>query len=298
MRAATASENQQRARPPDAAPGHFHYVFSLRPVGSAHAPCSGVLSRPIGEVRRALTRLCPFADGVLAVVLAPSCVACGRPLSSPTLGIVCSACWQAVRPIPPPFCPVCGDPVGSWRAAPDRCPECRLRRPHIASGRTVGPYDGPLRSILHAFKYERRRSLAVPLRRLMRERGAAVLTGADCVVPVPLHWRRRWRRGFNQALELSRDLGLPVLRALRRHRNTRTQTDLPADARHRNVRNAFLMRRAVPVEGLRVVLVDDVSTTGATLEACAGALMAAGAAEVRTLTAARVVTRRPSARPR
>jgi ComF family protein len=131
----------------------------------------------------------------------------------------------------------------------------------------------------------------------MRERGAAVLAGADCVVPVPLHWQRRWRRGFNQALELSHDLGLPVRRALRRHRNTRTQTDLPADARHRNVRSAFVMRRAVPVEGLRVVLVDDVSTTGATLEACASALMAAGAAEVRTLTAARVVTRRPAARP-
>jgi ComF family protein len=148
------------------------------------------------------------------------------------------------------------------------------------------------------FKYDGRRSLAAPLRRLMQERGAAVLAGADCVVPVPLHWRRRWRRGFNQALELSHGLGLPVLRALRRHENTRTQTDLPASARQRNVRDAFAFRRRVPIAGRRVVLVDDVSTTGATLEACARVLMAAGAAEVRTLTAARVVTRQPAARQR
>jgi ComF family protein len=173
-----------------------------------------------------------------------------------------------------------------------------MKRSHIAAGRTVGLYDGPLRAILHAFKYDRRRSLAGPLRSLMRDRGAPVLAGADCVVPVPLHWRRRWRRGFNQAFELSRDLGVPVRRALRRRRHTRTQTDLPARERQRNVRDAFVARGNVPVAGLRVVLVDDVSTTGATLEACAKALMAAGAVEVRTLTAARVATRSPGARRR
>ena len=162
----------------------------------------------------------------------------------------------------------------------------------------MGNYDGPLRSILQAFKYDRRRSLAAPLGRLMRLRGAAVLADADCVVPVPLHWRRRWRRGFNQALDLARQLGVPVRCALRRRGNTRTQTDLPADARLRNVRDAFVATRRAGVSGLRLVLVDDVSTTGATLEACARVLMAAGAAEVRTLTAARVSTRPPAARRR
>jgi ComF family protein len=157
----------------------------------------------------------------------------------------------------------------------------------------VGTYEGSLRSILQAFKYDRRRSLAAPLGRLMRLRGADVLAGADCVVPVPLHWRRRWRRGFNQALDLACHLEMPVRSALVRHRNTRTQTDLPADARLRNVRDAFTVGRRVPVSGLRIVLVDDVSTTGATLEACALVLVAAGAAEVRTLTAARVSTRPP-----
>jgi len=162
----------------------------------------------------------------------------------------------------------------------------------------VGTYEGPLRSILQAFKYDRRRSLAAPLGRLMRLRGADVLVDADCVVPVPLHWRRRWRRGFNQSLDLARQLEIPVSCALVRHRHTRTQTDLPADARLRNVRNAFAIRRRAAVRGLRVVLVDDVSTTGATLEACALALIAAGAADVRTLTAARVPTRPPPAHRR
>ena len=193
------------------------------------------------------TVLRPVADGVLSILLAPVCAACRLPLQSPTLGIVCTACWDAVRPITPPFCPVCSDPLTSWRVSLERCAECRLKRPHIAAGRTVGAYDGPLRSILQAFKYDRRRSLAAPLGRLMRRGGAAVLADADCVVPVPLHWRRRWRRGFNQARELAHHLGLPVRCALRRSQNTRTQTDLPADARFRNVRNAFVAVRGCPV---------------------------------------------------
>jgi ComF family protein len=155
----------------------------------------------------------------------------------------------------------------------------------------VGAYEGSLRSILQAFKYDGRRSLAAPLGRLMQLRGADVLADADCVVPVPLHWRRRWRRGFNQALDLARHLDAPIQYPLVRRRDTRTQTDLPAAERLRNVRDAFVVSRRATISGLRVVLVDDVSTTGATLEACARVLVAAGAAEVRTLTAARVSTR-------
>jgi len=246
----------------------------------------------------AITALRPLADGALSILLAPVCAACRRPLTTPCLGVVCAGCWDAIRPIAPPFCPVCGDPLLSWRVSADRCSDCRLKRSHISAGRTVGIYDGPLRSILQAFKYERRRSLAAPLGRMMQLRGAGVLADADCVVPVPLHWRRRWRRGFNQALDLARQLDVPVRCVLRRWRNTRTQTDLPADARLRNVRDAFVVTRRTEISGLRIVLVDDVSTTGATLEACARVLVAAGAAEVRTLTAARVSTRPPDAHRR
>jgi len=161
----------------------------------------------------------------------------------------------------------------------------------IDRARAVGDYDGALRAILHAFKYEGRRSLAVPLASMMRHRGADVLAGAACVVPVPLHHSRQRHRGFNQAVDLARRLDLPVLHALRRVRATPTQTGLPAAQRHRNMRGAFALgRRGGAVGGSIVVLVDDVSTTGATLEACARTLKQAGVAEVRALTAARVVT--------
>jgi ComF family protein len=154
-------------------------------------------------------------------------------------------------------------------------------------------YDGPLREILHALKYGNRPSLAQPLARLMVAGAGDLLAGVDLVVPVPLHRQRRRARGFNQAEELARHLGLGWKDVLRRTRATPSQTDLPAAQRHANVRDAFALRRGRAVDGLTVLLVDDVSTTGATLEACAGVLRQAGAREVRALTAARVVSRSP-----
>jgi ComF family protein len=165
-------------------------------------------------------------------------------------------------------------------------------RPSLLSrSGAIGEYEGRLRDAIHALKYDGRRSLARPLGRLMRDCCSQVLDSADLIVPVPLHFRRQRVRGFNQADDLARPLGLPVSRALRRRRHTASQTDLPADARHRNVSNAFRLRWRADVAGRCIVLVDDVSTTGATLEACARVLLAHGAREVRALTAARVASR-------
>jgi ComF family protein len=147
-----------------------------------------------------------------------------------------------------------------------------------------------LRAIVHALKYDGRRSLARPLAALMLERGADLLAGADAVVPVPLHPSRRRERGFNQAADLARHMPLPSVFALRRVRSTAAQASLPASRRHANVRGAFeATAQAQHLQGLTIVLVDDVSTTGATLEACARALEGYGIREVRALTAARVV---------
>jgi ComF family protein len=241
-----------------------------------------------------------LVDGFLALVLAPACAACRHTLDSPVTDVVCDACWGSIRPLTPPFCAVCGDPLLSWRTRTpeDRCRRCLSMPTPISRGRALGDYDGALRSILHALKYDGRRSIAPALGALMRAHGQSVLAGADCAVPVPLHWRRRWGRGFNQAADLAAGLGLPVVHALRRNRPTRSQTDLPADARHANVRRAFRLTRRTAIAGACVVLVDDVRTTGATLEACARVLIEGGAREVRTLTAARVVTRQPGARRR
>lgn len=216
-----------------------------------------------------------LANSLLASLFEPPCAACARPLPNPLDGAVCEQCWAAIRTGAPLTERPRGHAVG-WACAVDH-------------------YEGRLRDIIHALKYERRRSIAKPLGGLMRESGAALLSGADLVVPVPLHPRRERDRGFNQADDLARHLGLPVRPLLQRVRFTTSQIELPADARHQNVRDAFRLDR-LPAPDSRlpavIVLVDDVSTTGATLEACARVLKAGGVKEVRALTAARVVTGR------
>lgn len=235
-----------------------------------------------------------LVDALLSVLIAAPCVACDRTLDQPTRGPVCPDCWGAILPLTPPFCDACGDPLPTWRAISlplARCPRCRRSTRHVDRARAVGRYDGTLRSIIHALKYEGRRSLAVPLARMMREHGADLLTWVDAVVPVPLHPSRQRARGFNQAADLARHLGIPVSPALRRVRATLSQAALPSARRHGNVRGAFAA--AGTARALRhrtVLLVDDVSTTGATLEACARVLKEEGVREVRALTAARVVS--------
>ena len=236
-------------------------------------------------------------DALLSVVFAPVCAACERPLEQPLGSAVCGACWASIRPIVPPFCERCGDALPSWRIVSldlARCARCR-RHPSgaVDRARAVGSYDGALRAVIHALKYDARRSLARPLAHLMRSRGASILDGAAAVVPVPLHAARHRQRGFNQAEDLARNLGLDMVAALRRFRPTAIQAELPASQRHSNVKNAFAATAGARVlAGRTVVLVDDVSTTGATLDACAAALKGVGVAEVRALTAARVLSAR------
>ena len=235
------------------------------------------------------------SDALIGALLAPCCACCRCPLERPTRGAVCSECWASIPVARDPLCETCGDTLPSWRQGPEndgRCSRCRRTHRAIACGRSVGPYEATLRDIVHALKYEGRRSVARPLAALMIEAGARVLNGADLAVPVPLHLWRHYSRGFNQAAELAAHIGLPVLDALRRRRATRTQTDLPEAQRHANVRDAFRLRRHIPA-GAIVVVVDDVSTTGATVDACARVLLAAGAREVRALTAARAAARLP-----
>jgi competence protein ComFC len=210
-------------------------------------------------------------DAILAVALDASCAACGAPLEHPSRGPVCSVCWRSVdATIPCVF--------GVSEA--------------ITDAQAIGLYDGALRSVIHALKYEGRRSLATPLAERIRERCRGVFEGANLVVPVPLHSSRRRQRGFNQAVDLSRRLGLPVAHALRRVRATTSQTELSEAERRSNVNAAFAPSRRwwlrPTLSSQIVVLVDDVSTTGATLNECAVVLKTLGVREVRAVTAARV----------
>ena len=237
-----------------------------------------------------------LANSLLSSLFQPPCAACKQVLPQPLNGAVCERCWASIAT------------SAFAKATVDKTVDKPVDKTVDWAG-AFGLYEGRLRDIIHAFKYEGRRSIAKPLGALMRESGAVLLQDADVVVPVPLHPRRERARGFNQADDLARQLGLPVARLLHRVRYTTSQIELPADERHQNVRDAFTLAR-IPEPGshLRqgyggqaggqaripavIVLVDDVSTTGATLEACARVLKAAGVKEVRALTAARVATGR------
>lgn len=232
-----------------------------------------------------------LVEPVLAVVFPSACAACGRLLGQPTGGPLCAPCWRAMPRHPTPVCR-CGLPVLPRRPA---CGRCRRGRQPLDAGVSLGPYEGPLRTAIHELKYRGRRRVAARLvEALLEEASARTLVGdTDVLVPVPLHPRRLRERGFNQAAliarELARRTGRPWAEgALVRRRETAPQAGLTAAARRRNVHDAFVVRRRGVVAGRVVTLVDDVLTTGATARACANALKAAGASEVRMLSLARV----------
>jgi ComF family protein len=248
-------------------------------------------------LRGATRALRVTADALLSITLDPACVACDSPLPSPLDGPVCDDCWTSIRSPTCPLCRVCGVALPTWRTVSIErgcCARCRRIHPAIGVSFAAADYDGSLRRIIHAFKYGGHRSLARRLGDRMRTSGQALLADADATVPVPLHPWRRFRRGFNQAGDLAARLEVPVVHALWRVHATAPQAGLSATARRSNVRDAFrpsplLSRGALDrhVRGRVVVLVDDVKTTGATLEACAEVLRRAGAREVRALTLAR-----------
>lgn len=241
------------------------------------------------------------ANSIVRIFLAPACAACRAELERPLESPVCDNCWRQISAVTPPWCARCGDALTPQLINHDTCYRCQQRPPSFTVARSAADYDGPLRELIHAFKFNNRRLLAEPLGRMMRFAGADVLHGVDAVVPVPLHPWRSFRRGFNQADDLACQLGLPVWRALRRRRAGPPQASLPASDRRRNLVAAFAVspiwrarerwRRAC-LTGRIVVLVDDVMTTGATLDACGAVLMDAGVSEVRALTAARAVATR------
>jgi ComF family protein len=227
-----------------------------------------------------LTRV---GQAVLDVLFPARCVGCGAYGS-----FLCQACQAELPRARPPRCPICWQP--QRRSA--LCSRCRQERPAFQGARSLYIYEGAAREAVRALKYNYLSALAQPMAQLMARYVEEEDIEADLVVAVPLYGRRKRLRGYNQsallARELSRLCGLSLVeRGLARRRNTPPQArSVDAEARKRNVADAFSADRRW-VEGKRVLLIDDVMTTGATLDACAGALREAGAASVWALTFAR-----------
>lgn len=229
----------------------------------------------------------------LDIALPTLCVACREPVAG--LG-VCAECWAKLSFIAPPFCPRLGIPF-VYDPGPDLLSmEAIANPPAYQRARAAVRYDDVARTLVHALKYQDRTDLAPAMGRWMARAGEELLRDADIQVPVPLHWRRGWSRRYNQSGALARVIeqhsGVPVIsNALRRIRPTEQQIGLSRSQRAANVQGAFRVapEKSHEIADRRVVLVDDVLTSGATTDACARALLRAKAARVDVLVFARVV---------
>lgn len=233
----------------------------------------------------------------LDFLLPTSCSYCRSRVGSSPVPFFCAACWSDFSLIQGPVCPQCGRPFDSSEAlaySPAHlCGSCRQAPPQYDQALSAGQFEGPLREAVHVFKYRPCRALGSHLGAWMA--GAILLEPViDAVMPVPLHSTRLRERGFNQALLLAHALckahGLTLsFDNLNRIRPTRPQVELSGEERVANVAGAFALRRPGEVSGRTVLLIDDVHTTGATLNECARVLKKAGAARVMALTLARAV---------
>lgn len=236
--------------------------------------------------------------GLLDAIFPACCEVCGAGLPVDRRGCLCAACLAAMPPPPPPLCERCGVPLGTARSA-RRCSSCLHRPPRFECARAAALYRpagaglnarSPLATAVQRLKYDGRWPVADTLGALLAERYP--FPRSALIVPVPLHRTRLRERGFNQAVllarRLARERGLAVAcRALVRTRATHGQPGLSAAARRRNLAAAFALRAGADVRDRHVVLVDDVLTTGATADACATVLYAAGATRVDVFTVGR-----------
>ncbi len=242
-------------------------------------------------------------EAALDLVFPPCCMACERCLPSESHGAFCSPCGDGIRPVRPPFCRRCGLPyLHEWQGD-HLCGGCLLRPPHFSMARSWACYpresdtSHPLRQVVHRFKYGRQASLGTPLGRLVARACRPWFRASylNLIVPVPLHPRRlRWR-GFNQSVLLGREVGrawgIPLDPfVLTRRTETVPQSTLTLKERRPNVNGAFSVAPRRTVEKMRLLLVDDVYTSGATVNECARVLLRSGAREVQVLTLARTVS--------
>lgn len=240
----------------------------------------------------AARRLISFAARAAAnIVVPPVCLSCHAPLA--TYDTVCPSCWQQITFVRPPLCDRLGIPLGLDTGQDQVSAAAAADPPDYDRARAVAVFAGPMQKLIHGFKYSDQHDARRLFGRWLVLAGAELIGAADVLLPVPLNRRRLIERRYNQAAilanEVARLSGKPVVPlALERTRATASQVGLTEAERHRNVAGAFKVpvRRRAEIEGRRVLLIDDVITTGATLDAAARALKSAGAASVDALALA------------
>lgn len=229
------------------------------------------------------------------VVMPPVCLSCERQVD--VSGMVCPKCWSSMRFIERPYCAVMGSPFSYDIGAGALSAEAIANPPAFDRARSVVLYDNVARKLIQGLKFSDRTDLAPWLAKWMVRGGSDLLEEPSLIVPVPLHRWRLFQRRFNQSAELARPIAKATGYAYRpelleRSRRTKQQVGLKAKERARNVQGAFRVptSQRLEVKGQRILLIDDVYTTGATLQACARALRRAGATQIDCLTFARVAT--------
>jgi ComF family protein len=233
------------------------------------------------------------ARAALDIALPTLCVSCHEPITGDGL---CATCWSRLSFIAPPYCARLGIPFVYDPGPGLLSMEAIASPPAYQRARAAVRYDDVARTLVHALQYQDRTDLAPTMGHWMARAGHELLKDADALIPVPLHWRRSWSRRYNQSGALARVIaaqaGIPVWGdVLQRTRQTRQQVGLSRAERARNVQGAFgvAAEKKPAVQGRRIVLIDDVLTSGATVDTCARALLRARAASVDVLVFARVV---------
>jgi ComF family protein len=241
-----------------------------------------------------LSRIFPW---LLNLIFPPICPICKTLLVSKAKNaIICPDCHKAIRPVRPPYCPCCGLPYPSGDKKGHLCAPCLKERRYFEVHRTCALYEGALKEAIHRFKYGGVLPLVTVFGDLLHSAFRSLTRDypVDLLVPVPLHIRRLRERGFNQALllvkELSKRTGIPYAeRALKKIKDTPFQITLKKRERKKNLRRAFQVKDRETIKGKAVMLVDDVYTTGTTVNECSRALRMAGAERVAVLTVARAL---------
>ncbi len=237
----------------------------------------------------------PFIERLLQFFIPPQCPFCQKFLPEGEKGI-CTDCLSEIHWIEPPFCSLCGTPYVSQGIMDHPCGGCSTKKRYFTIARSIGAYEGSLREAIHRWKYEGKTFLTPYFGQQMVEGLSRYWDPkeVDLLIPVPLHKNRLRERGFNQALLLVREIhsrtGIPYLkRTLRKRKPTPPQVNLSGLERERGVKGAFEITAGDKIVEKSILLIDDVYTTGATVNECAKVLLEAGAKRVDVLTLARTV---------